>query len=356
LRERGYVCVRNGTRETDFPHRHFFPGLVPLIDSQLPSREDIKRVFVAAGFGLVMHRLVTQVVAPDWPSFVEKSALRADSFLVRLADEDFEGGNSRITVPRRADRAERCRHRGNRLVRPQTARLSGPRTPMPNRLLRDYRDDDAAAVDRLAIASFEQFRSHYSDWPAMTAALGRISALAGIGEIVGAERDNRIVGAVAYIPASRPKASFFDRSWLIIRMLVVDPASRGGGLGRALTEECIDRACRGRIARDSSSHQPHHEYGAADVSPHGLPTGPGSAASSWRSLRRLSQTAECLNPGARTRPLRLGAVGRHFRRHRDRPTQRFRPHARRGAAAPECARNFAASSRDSTISRAHHAQ
>jgi SAM-dependent methyltransferase len=99
LRERGYVCVRNGTRETDFPHRHFFPGLVPLIDSQLPSREDIKRVFVAAGFAQVVYRLVTQVVAPDWPSFVEKSALRADSFLARLDDENFDRGMAALRSP-----------------------------------------------------------------------------------------------------------------------------------------------------------------------------------------------------------------------------------------------------------------
>jgi SAM-dependent methyltransferase len=99
LREGGYVCIRNGTRETDFPHRHFFPGLEPLIDSQLPSREDIKRVFIAAGFAPVEHRLVTQIVAPDWPSFVEKSALRADSFLARLADEDFERGMAALRTP-----------------------------------------------------------------------------------------------------------------------------------------------------------------------------------------------------------------------------------------------------------------
>lgn len=92
LRKGGYACIRNGTRETDFPHRHFFPALRALIDSDLPSRRDIEAVFTAAGFMPVVHQVVTQVTAPDWPSFVEKSALRADSFLARLSDDDFHHG------------------------------------------------------------------------------------------------------------------------------------------------------------------------------------------------------------------------------------------------------------------------
>src|ERR1700736_394507 len=32
LRPAGHVCIRNGTRESDFPHRHFFPALRALID------------------------------------------------------------------------------------------------------------------------------------------------------------------------------------------------------------------------------------------------------------------------------------------------------------------------------------
>jgi SAM-dependent methyltransferase len=92
LRPGGYICIRNGTRETDFPHRHFFPGLEGLIASELPSQRDIKRVFAAAEFTPAVHSVVIQVIAPDWPSFVEKSALRADSFLARLSDRDFEAG------------------------------------------------------------------------------------------------------------------------------------------------------------------------------------------------------------------------------------------------------------------------
>jgi ubiquinone/menaquinone biosynthesis C-methylase UbiE len=99
LRQGGHVCVRNGTRETDFPHRHFFPGLQPLIDSQLPSRQEMRRVFTAGGFVPLVHRVVTQVVAPDWPSFVEKSSLRADSFLARLSDEDFAQGMAALRSP-----------------------------------------------------------------------------------------------------------------------------------------------------------------------------------------------------------------------------------------------------------------
>jgi SAM-dependent methyltransferase len=99
LGQGGYVCIRNGTRETDYPHRHFFPGLEPLIASELPSQPDIARVFTAAGFAPVVHSVVRQVVAPDWPSFVEKSALRADSFLARLSDRDFERGMARLRSP-----------------------------------------------------------------------------------------------------------------------------------------------------------------------------------------------------------------------------------------------------------------
>lgn len=113
---------------------------------------------------------------------------------------------------------------------------------MPNCTLRSYGEGDAVAVNELAVAAFEQFRSQYSDWPAMEAAIGRMSALAEFGEIIVAERDDRIIGAVAYIPAGRPKAPFFDQSWPIIRMLVVDPAVRGIGVGRALSEECMNRA------------------------------------------------------------------------------------------------------------------
>lgn len=108
--------------------------------------------------------------------------------------------------------------------------------------IRDFREQDAAAVDRIAVAAFEQFSGDYTDWPAMRDAVSRLSALAG--EIIVAERNGSVIGAVAYVGPGVKKLRYFDQSWPIIRMLVVDPAARGVGAGRALTDDCIRRARR----------------------------------------------------------------------------------------------------------------
>jgi SAM-dependent methyltransferase len=90
LRRGGRVVVRNGTRESDYPQRHFFPAIQPLIDSQLASRNDILANFDGAGFTTAAHEIVIQVIAPDWRAFVDKSATRVDSALARISDRDFE--------------------------------------------------------------------------------------------------------------------------------------------------------------------------------------------------------------------------------------------------------------------------
>jgi SAM-dependent methyltransferase len=94
LRPGGYVCIRNSTRETDFPHRRFFPAMESLIASDLPSRQDIKAVFGENGFTVVVAEVVKQVMAPNWEAFIAKTALRADSLLARLSDDEFQHGLS----------------------------------------------------------------------------------------------------------------------------------------------------------------------------------------------------------------------------------------------------------------------
>ena len=115
---------------------------------------------------------------------------------------------------------------------------------MTDTQIRNYQSSDAENLNRIAVAAFSQFREHYHDWPAMRAGLAKTSDLGASGEVIIAELQHEFAGAVAYFGPHRPKAPFFDQSWPIIRMLVVDPAFRGNGIGRALTDECIARARR----------------------------------------------------------------------------------------------------------------
>jgi len=110
--------------------------------------------------------------------------------------------------------------------------------------LRDYESADAENLNRIAVAAFDQFRDHYGDWPAMLAGLSKTSTLSASGEVIIAELQHKFAGAVAYFGPNSQKAAFFDQRWPIIRMLVVDPAFRGKGIGRALSDECIARAER----------------------------------------------------------------------------------------------------------------
>lgn len=111
--------------------------------------------------------------------------------------------------------------------------------------IRPFSAADADAVNSVALAAFAQYEGVYSDWEVLTRSVGAMAALAGQGEILVAEEEDGIVGAVVYVaPGTSPRADFFEPEWPIIRMLVVDPAARGRGLGRRLTEECVARARR----------------------------------------------------------------------------------------------------------------
>ena len=110
--------------------------------------------------------------------------------------------------------------------------------------LRDYRPDDAAHIDRIAVATFSELQTHYDDWASLSASLGRMSSLADRSEIIVAAQGEAVIGAVAYVGPGVEKADYFGRDWPVMRTLVVDPTYRGLGAGRALTEACIDRARR----------------------------------------------------------------------------------------------------------------
>jgi ribosomal protein S18 acetylase RimI-like enzyme len=112
-------------------------------------------------------------------------------------------------------------------------------------LIRPYSPSDADAVNANALAAFAQYKGVYTDWDVLERGVGSMASLAETGEIVVAEAAGAVVGAVAYIgPGRSPRAEFFEAEWPIIRMLVVNPAARGQGIGRKLTQACLELAQR----------------------------------------------------------------------------------------------------------------
>lgn len=111
-------------------------------------------------------------------------------------------------------------------------------------MLRNYRESDKEKINSLAVEAFEQFQDSYSDWPTFRSNIANMAALSEVGEIIVAEIENKVVGSVAYIKPGAPKSQLFRPEWPIMRMLVVSPSYRGSGIGRALAEECLNRAKR----------------------------------------------------------------------------------------------------------------
>lgn len=96
LRTGGRICVRNSTRDTLYPQRRFFPGFQAIVDSQLPSRDEVVALFEGAGLRLEAYELMRHPVAANWQELADKLALRADSFLARLPDSEFAAGMSAL--------------------------------------------------------------------------------------------------------------------------------------------------------------------------------------------------------------------------------------------------------------------
>ena len=108
--------------------------------------------------------------------------------------------------------------------------------------LRQFSPADHSVVNTIAVAAFSEYRDHYTDWPTVVLRIGEMAALAESGEIIVAEHAGQVVGAVAYLGPSAPKADFFEPAWAVMRLLVVSPAARGLGVGKALAQACLTRA------------------------------------------------------------------------------------------------------------------
>jgi GNAT superfamily N-acetyltransferase len=113
--------------------------------------------------------------------------------------------------------------------------------------IRAYAAADREAVNAVARAAFAEYAHDYADWPSFIDGIGRMAELAPDADLLVAEQDGAIVGAVAHVEPGRPRSAIFPMAWSVIRMLVVDPQRRGQGAGRQLVAACL------RLARDAGA-------------------------------------------------------------------------------------------------------
>jgi ubiquinone/menaquinone biosynthesis C-methylase UbiE len=94
LRADGVAVLRVGAtdRIDDYPYVPFFARTRALIERSLTSLEAVRRTFAGACFELAAHEVVMSQTAASWPEYAGRVALRADSILVQLGEDEFAEG------------------------------------------------------------------------------------------------------------------------------------------------------------------------------------------------------------------------------------------------------------------------
>lgn len=98
LRDGGIALLRTGTRDRIpfYPYVPFFPESLPIMEACLPTAAFVCEVFESAGFTTVNSDIITQTIAPDYATYVEKLLAGADSVLAQLPASDFQTGIERM--------------------------------------------------------------------------------------------------------------------------------------------------------------------------------------------------------------------------------------------------------------------
>jgi predicted N-acetyltransferase YhbS len=135
--------------------------------------------------------------------------------------------------------------------------------------IRESTAADGAHVNAVALAAFGEYAGDYDDWPAFSAGIGRMADLAADGDLLVAECAGAVVGAIVHIGPGRPRnAAIYPADWSVLRMLVVDPAQRGQGVGRGLVHAGAGACVACGRAGGGFAYESDHGLGVATVPGH----------------------------------------------------------------------------------------
>jgi ribosomal protein S18 acetylase RimI-like enzyme len=106
---------------------------------------------------------------------------------------------------------------------------------------------DITNLKQLAIKSWQQFQTELTNenWERLSSVISTektFSDLLEISHCIICETDKKEIIGMAFIVPSGNPSDIFEKEWSVIRFVSVNPEYRGQGIGRKLTEMCIDYA------------------------------------------------------------------------------------------------------------------
>jgi GNAT superfamily N-acetyltransferase len=112
--------------------------------------------------------------------------------------------------------------------------------------VRDAAPDERGAVRALTLGAYAEYATVMAPeaWALLDGAIRAALDAEGGAAVIVAERDGRVAGSVfLFPPASDAYTGLAEPPrWPELRLLAVDPAARGLGVGEALVRECARRA------------------------------------------------------------------------------------------------------------------
>ncbi|HEX9775294.1 MAG TPA: GNAT family N-acetyltransferase [Actinomycetota bacterium] len=116
--------------------------------------------------------------------------------------------------------------------------------------IRDARPDEAVAVAEVIDAAYSMYDEQQRALGAERWTLYReyresmlnVAERMELADVLVAESGGRLVGTVTFYRPGEAYEEGWDDTVAGVRLLAVHPGARGAGIGRRLTQECIDRA------------------------------------------------------------------------------------------------------------------